>query len=762
MHRASIGLAMWAISAFICGNFLFAENISSFSIQKGQEESKEPLSPQHYKITPATSEISVDGLLNEEAWDDAVIIKLSYEWSPGDNVPPPVETECLVTFDKDNFYAAFRCHDPDPSKIRAHLMDRDATNTLIQDDHVLIMIDPFNDERRGFQFRVNPMGVQAEASFSETEGEEDFSWDAIWSSAGKVTEWGYAVEISIPFNQLRFPRTSKIQTWGFSAERSYPRAFRHRVASHRRDRNIQCLLCQLNKIIGIQGISPGLNLEFDPTVTSIRTDKRKNFPLGPMESGKIDPEAGLTARWGIAPNLILNSTVNPDFSQVEADVAQLDVNIRFAIRYPEKRPFFLEGADFFMTPLEAVFSRTVADPTVGMKLTGKIGKNAIGIFAAHDRINNLLFPSNQVSMSTFQEQGVMSSVLRYRRDVGQASTLGILYAGRTSESYQNHVGGFDGFVRLSKTKYLRFQYIRSETDYPEDISGQYGQRLEAFGGDALTAEFSHVSRSWRYRASYTDLSPDFRADSGYIPRVDIRQITGLVCPVFWGKRGDWFTQLNFGFHGEVTYDHGGNLTDRRISPYIMYHGPWQSRMMVEYSRNRELYRDEFHDLDRVRIFSEIKPAGGVRLNLVAQFGETIDYQNARKSHGLDLMPSAELGLGHHVNISLQHVFQRLTIKGSEIFHANLTQVRFVYNFSVRSFVRAIVHYLDFSRNPELYLFPVQPETRTLFTQFLFSYKLNPRTVLFLGYSDNSFGMRGIDITQTDRTFFVKLGYAWTR
>jgi len=177
-------------------------------------------------------------------------------------------------------------------------MDRDATDTLIQDDHVVILIDPFNDERRGFQFRVNPLGVQADANFSEMEGYEDFSWDAIWKSAGEITDWGYSVEIAIPFNQLRFPRTSGVQTWGFSAERSYPRSVRHRMISHKRRRNIACILCQINKVSGLQEISPGYNLEFDPTLTSVRTDRREQFPPGSMEAGKIKPEPGLTARWG--------------------------------------------------------------------------------------------------------------------------------------------------------------------------------------------------------------------------------------------------------------------------------------------------------------------------------------------------------------------------------------------------------------------------------------------------------------------------------
>jgi len=745
-------------------DLLFAEVAikESSSFRFDQEKAKERPKAAHYTVSHATSEIIVDGVLNEKAWSYAVVIKLPFEWLPGDNIPAPVDTECLVTYDKKNFYVAFRCFDPEPSKIRAHLMDRDEMETFIQDDHVVILVDTFNDERRGFQFRVNPLGVQADANFSESEGYEDFSWDAIWKSAGKIAEWGYSLEIAIPFNQLRFPQASDVQTWGFSAERSYPRSVRHRMTSHRRDRNISCILCQHNKIIGIQGISPGLNLEFDPTLTANRTDVREDFPQGPLRKIKEKADPGLTARWGITPNLILNATVNPDFSQIEADVAQLEVNVKFALKYPEKRPFFLEGADFFLTPLEAVFTRTVADPKGGLKLTGKVGKNAFGFFGASDRINNLIFPSNQGSRFDSLEQDVTSGVFRYRRDVGQNSALGILYTGRVGEDYFNHAAGFDGFLRLSRTKSLQFQYLHSETDYPEDISLAYDQSVDSFDGDAFTAKLLHLGRNWWYGASYGDRSPGFRADYGYIPRVDIRRAQGMITRLIWGKRDGWFTQLRFDIEGMATYNHEGDLTDQGISSSVMYQGPLQSIIQIRYRRNKELHRDIIYNLDQMELFSEMKPAGGLRFMISGQFGEDIDYQNARKANVLRLMPFAELSLGRHININLSHAFERLALEGSKIFEANLTQVRLIYNFNVRTFVRATVQYLDIYRNPSLYISSVEAKEKTFFTQFLFSYKINPQTVLFIGYSDNYLGVTGIDITQVDRTFFVKLGYAWTR
>jgi Domain of unknown function (DUF5916)/Carbohydrate family 9 binding domain-like len=717
---------------------------------------------ERYVVKPAFSKVKVDGLLDEAAWQKATVIKLPYEWTPGDNTPAPVDTDCLVTFDRDSLYIGFRCFDPKPEEIRAHLMDRDATDTLIQDDHIIIIIDSFNDERRGFQFRVNPLGVQADANFSELEGYEDFSWDAIWSSAGKITGWGYSIEMAIPFNQLRFPRTAEQQTWGFSAERSWPRSVRHRMQSHRRDRDSACLLCQFNKLSGFEGISPGRNLEFDPTLTASRTDAMDlaGFPSGGLDQGPAKAEPGITAKWGVTPNLIFNGTVNPDFSQVEADAAQLNVNERFALYYPEKRPFFLEGGDFFLTPIQAVFTRTVADPLWGTKLTGKSGRSALGFFGAQDRINNLIFPSNQGSASTSLDRDVTGGVFRYRYDVGRGSTLGLLYTGRVGSGYANHVGGADGFLRLGQSDNIRFQYLHSETEYPDRVPLDFGQKQGMFGGDSLYAEFDHISRNWWVVGAFVDASQDFRADCGFVPRVDIRRIDGEVDRLFWSDGKSWFTQLRFLLRGYYITDHSGRMTDSRLALGGAYQGPLQSQVQVVGRLNQEYYLGVTYDVSDVVFALTLKPAGGMSFNLESSLGKAIDYNNNRPGEMLQLGPWMELGLGKHINLTAYHSFEQLESSGLRTYTANLSQVRLIYNFNVRLFVRAIVQYLDVDRVPERYIYPVSARTKGIFTQFLFSYKINPQTVLFLGYSDNSLGLQGIDITRTDRTFFFKIGYAF--
>ena len=324
------------------------------------------------RIQRAASKIAIDGSLDEPAWQTAATMELRYETRPAENTAPPVRTEIFLAYDEDHFYMAFRAHDPNPSEIRAHVTDRDKA---FSDDFVGVVLDTFNDERRAFEFFVNPLGVQMDMFQDDVSGNEDESWDAIWDSAGKITASGFEVEIAIPWSSLRFPRAEGDQTWGFDALRFYPRTQRHRISSHPLDRNITCYLCQASKMTGFAGVTPGKNVEIAPTVTANRTDRREDDLLDrPIREGSYETELGLTAKWGITPSLTLNAAINPDFSQVEADAAQLDVNTQFALFFPEKRPFFLEGADFFRSPFEAVFTRNVANPGLGGQAHGQGGE----------------------------------------------------------------------------------------------------------------------------------------------------------------------------------------------------------------------------------------------------------------------------------------------------------------------------------------------------------------------------------------------------
>ncbi|MDQ1355457.1 MAG: hypothetical protein QG657_5767 [Acidobacteriota bacterium] len=734
----------------------------SLTYLAGQQTQKRIELPptQSYTVSKAESEIKIDGKLSESAWEKAVKIDVPYEWWPGDNTPAIVKTDCLVTFSRTKVYFGFRCYDPEPKKVRAHIMDRDAMTTFVMDDHVTLLLDTFNDERRGFQFRVNALGVQADAFFSELEGFEDFSWDAIWDSAGRLTDYGYCIEIAIPFNQLRFPRAQEKQTWGICVERLYPRSIRHRLRSHPMDRDKQCFLCQVNKIAGFEGMSSGHNLEFDPTLTVNRTDSRTDMPDGKMENGKIKVEPGLSARWGITSNLILNATINPDFSQVEANVAQLEVNTRFALRYEEKRPFFLEGADFFLTPMEAMFTRTVYDPLWGVKMTGKVGRNAIGFFAAQDRYNTLLFPSNMGSWLASYKEDIFSGVLRYRRDVGRGSTLGFLYTGRAGTDYYNHVVGVDGFLRLTNTKTLNAQFLHSRTDYPTDIAQENYQTVDPFDGNAVLVNFLHWGRTFGYGASYQEYTDNFRADYGFIPRVGYHFFNVFAQPIFWTRGHKWFNQISFIFNGVVITDQKGVLSDRQIQLGIDYQGPLQSIFRPNFFIQKERYNGILYEKNQFQAYFDFRPRGGMKFTVLTLFGSDIDYENFLPANSFLIQPTLNVSFGKRLNLSLNDTFQRLSREGDKVYSVNLLQAKLVYNFNVRTFFRIILQYQDLKQNQALYLFPVDARTKTLFTQVLFSYKVNPQTKLFIGYSENQLGMTEFPLTRRNRTFFLKIGYAF--
>ena len=346
------------------------------------------------QIEKVDSEITIDGNIEEPAWQRADTIRITYERFPETNAEPPVKTLSLVTYDQNNLYVSFKASDPQPQEIRAHLMDRDSREQLMRDDHVGFTIDPFNNEQWGLQFRINPLGVQADAIYSNQRNSTDYSWDAIWESEGKITDDGYEVEVRIPISSINVPSDS-LQDWRFSAFRNYPRSVQYRFRSHPVDLDEQSLMAQFNQISGFENLSSGLNLQISPVLTAKRTDNASGSNNSGLDRGAVNIDPGGNIQWGIKPNLNLSATINPDFSQIEADALQFRENRRFALSFPEKRPFFLESSEIFETPLNAVFTRSVIQPNAGLKMTGKMPSQSFGAFVTQDQSSRMLFPANQ-------------------------------------------------------------------------------------------------------------------------------------------------------------------------------------------------------------------------------------------------------------------------------------------------------------------------------------------------------------------------------
>ena len=713
---------------------------------------------------PRTSaDIKIDGELNEPGWQEAASVDLVYETDPGENLPASVKTRAFIMEDGENLYVAFEAEDPEPKKIRAFLRDRDSSWS---EDYVGIMLDTYNDGRRAFEFYVNPLGVQMDKTLDDTQtgnNNWDTSWDAIWDSAGQITDTGYVVEMRIPLSQLRFPDVEGTKTWGYTLRRLYPRDRTYRFSNDQRDRNRNCLLCQISTLEGLEGSRPSRDLEIVPTVTASQNENTEDPGFIPLSGGGTDVEAGLSMRWGISPDLTANLTVNPDFSQIEADVAQLDVNNRFTLFFPERRPFFLEGADYFNTPLEAVFTRTISAPDAGAKLTGKRGNNTFGFFAARDSVTNLLFPGLYGSDADNFEQPNNAFVGRYSYGFDNTSSLGGLVTMRKGDGYHNYVGSVDGRWRINDQHSVRFQHIESNTKYPLDIAIDYDQPVDEFDGHATWLGYDYETRTWYGRVRYADIAEGFRADSGFIRQVGGKKQDVTIGRIFHGDENDWWTRIRAHTEYERLESQSGELAEEEVSARFGIGGPMQSWFMVGIEKERERDEGVLYDMDYNWIYSELTPTSGLEIGLEYGWGDRIDYSNGRLGQVRDFSPRITWNATRNLLLRLRGAQVSLETQGGEqIFDATLADTRATWQFSVRSFLRLTVQYQDIERNPDVYIDEVDAREKDVGRQLLYSYKLNPQTVFFLGYSDKFIDNDDLDsLTVEDRTIFMKIGYAWT-
>jgi hypothetical protein len=708
------------------------------------------------EVRRASSPIRVDATLDEPAWRDATPIAIAYEWYPSDDTLAPVATEAFVTWDERNLYVAFRAHDPKPANIRARYHDRDAGR---DDDLVGFYIDPFNDDRRAYQFLVNPLGVQSDAINSDVEGTEDFSWDGIWESAGRLTPDGYVVEIAIPLQQLRIPSGAEAQTWGFLAFREWPRDVAHRLRSTTTDQNRNCLICQFHDLSGIRAASSGRNLELQPTLTGSTSQFRETAGRFSPSDNSVEP--GLSTRWGITPGTALQATLNPDFSQVEADAAQLDVNTRFALSFPEKRPFFVEGSDFFDTQLPLVFTRTIADPLAGVKLTGKSGDQTFGVLLARDRITNILIPSDVGSSTTTIDSGATTAIGRYRADVGKKGTVGGLISTRRGTNYANTVASADSYFRVTERDSVRVQLAGSNVRYPAAIQSDFEQESKQ-SGHAILATYRHADKNWTWSSEFDQLSPGFRADSGLINQVGIRAASWYAERRIRGGADRWFRNLYIGAGMDGTQQFDREWNEWGADFNVTYQGPHQSSVSLGLAPNQEYYRGTTYHNFRQSLSGSIQATRDLALRLAVRWGEQIDFTNARPADFVTLSPGFDLNLGRHLQANVSYDRQVFETKdGRRIFAVDLPQARLLYHFTNRLFVRTIVEYQSVTRDPAVYTPRVDHYNRELLTQFLLSYRLNAQTVFLAGYSDNYENLHGVpSVTQLNRALFVKLGYAW--
>lgn len=733
--------------------------IATTSFSAGDPSTAKDGSPVEHRIPHTDAAPQIDGILDEPAWSNAAVLPLPYEVRLSDSGPAELETTLLLMHDDQKLYAAFRAHDPNPAQIRARLTDRDRA---YDDDFVGLALDTFHDGRRGVEFFVNPLGVQMDLVVSDGPGGgEDDSWDAIWESAGRVHETGYVVEIAIPFASLRFHPGLDEKVWGVDAFRVYEREKSLQFGLVKRDRNRDCYLCQFDRLVGFRGASPGKALEITPTITTTTT--REFEPAtGRLGSTRRDSDPGLTVRWGVTPSATLQATLNPDFSQVEADALQLQVNQQFALFFPEKRPFFLEGQDYYATLFNTVYTRTIVDPSYGLKLNGKFGANVLGAFVAHDDHPNLLIPSSQGSRLTPLGREVDLAVLRYRRDIGsKGSMFGLLGSGRRGDDYRNAVVGADSLVRLGPTDSIVGQFLVSSTDDPLAVDqAQERGSTGSFRDRALRIHYEHNDAHWNGYASYQDIGRAFRADLGFMPQADWRRAVAGVGHTWRGDANSWFSRLHWGGDWDRTEQHDGTLIEQEWESWVDVNGPKQSALFLDVGTRVKQFAGREFDQNFLGLETSIRPVGRLRLGFEWALSDAIDFSAARPAKETRLAPSLGWTPGRHLSAELRHLYQTLELNEGWLFRANLSELRVVYQFTQRLFLRTIVQHSEVRTNLRLAASGTPARSRDLTGQLLLSYKLNSVSGLYVGYTGDYQQLDRNRLDPTGKTLFVKLGYAF--
>jgi hypothetical protein len=439
---------------------------------------------------------------------------------PADGERPTERTDAYIGYDNRNLYVVFVCQDSKKG-VRASLTNREPSTPFDSDDYVEVALDPFHDQRHGYVFYVNPLGVQADALRTEGQG-TDYSWDAVWNSRGRITSEGYVVWMEISFRSLRF-NPMQMNGWGMVLARYVARRnetdYWPAVSG-----KISGVLNQEATVTGLEGISPGRNIQLTPYLEdkSFRTVNTR-VPAEPFFSrAVIEGRAGIDGKFVFRDSLVLDATVNPDFAQVESDTPQNVLNQRFEVYFPEKRPFFLENSNFFEAPLIAanlqarlVFTRRIADPKLGLRLSGKQGPWNLGFLEAND-----CGPGNTVAPGDPDyHKCAKFGIGRVSHDIGKRSSVGVEYTDREFRGTFSRAGGLDGTFILNKNWSASYRgYVSSMQ--PESTATNPAYQFGHFHEGVL------VSNGLRFSFSlqFLDITPNFGTQTGFVPRTDQRTI----------------------------------------------------------------------------------------------------------------------------------------------------------------------------------------------------------------------------------------------
>ncbi|MEZ4388540.1 MAG: DUF5916 domain-containing protein [Candidatus Krumholzibacteriia bacterium] len=710
-------------------------------------------------ITPTRARIIVDGVLADGEWRDAVVADNFAEHSPGDQVEPPVQTRVLVTYDADNLYVAFICDD-DPAGVRASFCKRDQ---IFSDDNVFVCLDPYGDGAVGYEIAANPHGIQGDLFFSANGG-EDMSYDLIYHTAGRITDEGWLVEMAIPFRSLRFPDRPE-HVWRVDFWRNRPREVRYQMSWAAYDRDESCWPCQWGTLHGLADLQPPRGLELLPAVVGQQAGERR--PDGTFRDGDVLIRGSFSARYGLATNVTAEATVRPDFSQVESDAAQIDVNSKFALFYPEKRPFFMEGSDLFATWFNAVYTRSINDPRVAGKVTGRAGKTSFAVLSALDRATAIILPFEEHSRVVQNGESV-SSIVRVKQELGDQAWVGVVatdrrYRGGGSGS----LVGLDSRLRLNRNYTVELQYLRSITDEPDSPAlsagfadhrfdgGHHTEALdgESYGGYGLYASLERDGRNWSVDLDFWDRSPTFRAENGFETANDQRQGAANASYLFRCEESTWLEWVQPSVYAFRAWNHDGRKKEDAAQVIVEARLRRAQIGLHAYGQvASEVFQGtEYPDLWMLHNCFRTTPGERISFGGNVNHGDRVFYSGRttgrQTDYGLwlDLRPWDRL----LVETTYSHSHSRSLDGGETFFDGYVTRTRLSLQLTRELSARLILQYNDFNE-----VWEADP---------LVSYQLDPFSIFYAG-STRDYDLFSPNATDeatwqlARRQYFVKFQY----
>jgi len=667
---------------------------------------------------------------------------------PEDGLPASQRTDAYVGHDDEHLFVIFVAWDDDPRRIRAHLSRREQ---VFADETVEIQIDTFDGGQRAYSFLTNPFGIQWDAIWTEGQG-FDSAWDTVWQSRGQLTDRGYVVWMAIPFKSLRF-RPSPAgdpQAWRFILVRDIPRnnetSFWPRVSSR-----IEGRLNQAAEAHGFDGISPGRNIWLIPYFAAAEEEVRP-APEAPAVRGN-EANVGLDMKWVIRDRLALDATVNPNFAQVESDEAQVTINERFEVFFPERRPFFLENADYFRTPIDLLFTRRIVDPGFGARLTGQVGSYRVGGFVIDDELPGKLAPPG----SPLDGESAWNAIARVSRDLPNQSSVGVLVTDRELGDSSNRVAGFDSRIKLDRNWVAQLQAVPSTPRQGPDVTPD-GAAIDLAGG-AFNATVNRSGRKVETHLHYQDIGREFRTELGFVPRYDIRDAHGQLIYNFL-PQGSSLVRVSPRIFAQRIENHEGLRLDEFVSPGI----EWELLRRTSFGLSAEA--------GRVRLLRCLDyadpaclaagpastpesldfPVDEVALYFETSFVSSLDFEvryGRGKSFNLAPPPGQQPGpadragldvgltlrLGRRFRVDTDYLRTELDDPGGagRILTNQIVRTRFDWQFNRRLSLRAILRYDDTDPRPQLSA--VRPEN-DLNADLLVTYLINPWTALYVGGNSN--------------------------